>query len=242
MAKKPAAAGSRRRPAETELYPPIKSLLERQGYEVKGEVSGADLVACRGDDPPVIVELKAGFALALFHQAVARLAVTDAVYIAVPRGAGRGWQKALHENKALCRRLGLGLMAVRLSDGTVEVHLDPGPYRPRQSKPRRDSLLREFARREGDPNTGGSPARAGLVTAYRQDAVRLALYLSAHGPSKGADAARATGVARATRMMADDHYGWFERTAKGIYALTPRGADALCNVESPPNPYPQPRD
>ncbi len=37
--------------------------------------------------------------------------------------------------------------------------------------------------------------------------------------------ARATGVATATRMMADDHYGWFERVERGVYALTPKGAE-----------------
>lgn len=228
-------APRKKRPAETELYAPVKALLAAQGYDVKGEVAGADLVACRGDDPPVIVELKAGFALALYHQAVARQALTDAVYIAVPRGSGRGWARALAENRALCRRLGVGLIAVRLADGTVEVHLDPAPYQPRQNPARRTRLLREFARRTGDPNLGGSPARAGLVTAYRQDALRLARYLAEHGPAKGAVVARATGVGRATRMMADDHYGWFERVARGIFALTRQGRVALKGPDENPS-------
>ena len=53
---------------ETDLYAPIKRLLEGQGYIVKGEVGAADLVACRDDEDPVIVELKTGFTLSLFHQ------------------------------------------------------------------------------------------------------------------------------------------------------------------------------
>jgi hypothetical protein len=73
---------------ETDLYRPIKAYLEGQGYAVKAEVGAADVVACRGEDEPVIVELKTGFALALFHQAVARQALTDAVYVAVVRGFG----------------------------------------------------------------------------------------------------------------------------------------------------------
>lgn len=215
-----------RKPFETELYPPIKAFLEAQGYEVKSEIGAADVVACRADEDPVIVELKTGFALTLFHQAVARQAVTDHVYIAVPRGAGRAAHRALKDNTGLARRLGLGVITVRLSDGLVEVHCDPGPYRPRPSKPRKQRLLREFARRVGDPNTGGA-TRRGLITAYRQDALRCAGHLTAHGPSKGADVAAATGVAKATRMMADDHYGWFERVATGIYQLTPKGQGAL---------------
>jgi len=179
---------------ETDLYPPIKAFLAAQGYEVKAEVGAADVVARRGTDDPVIVELKTGFSLGLFHQAVARQSITDAVYVAVPRKTGRRFQAALKNNLKLARRLGLGLITVRMSDALVEVHLDPAPFSPRKSKPRRDRLLREFDRRVGDPNTGGS-TRVGLVTAYRQDALRCAAHLDAHGPSRGAEVARATGVA-----------------------------------------------
>lgn len=214
---------------ETDLYPPIKALLEGQGYEVKSEVGACDVMALRPDAPgddPVIIELKTGFSLSLIHQAIARQTVTDVVYVAVPRGKGRRWWAACKQMRMLCRRLGIGLILVRLADGHVEVALDPGPYRPRQSKPRKSRLLREFARRSGDPNTGGA-TRAGLVTAYRQDALRLAAHLAGNGPCKGAEVARATGVAQATRMMRDNHYGWFDRIDTGIYALSPRGSAAL---------------
>jgi hypothetical protein len=212
--------------SETDLYPPVKAFLEAQGYEVKAEVAGADVVACRDGADPVVVELKTGFSLALLRQGVARQAVTDWVYLAIPRPEGRAGQQALKANLTLCRRLGLGVLLVRLSDGHVEPRLDPGPYQPRKSKPRQGRLLREFARRAGDPNTGGV-SRTTIVTAYRQDALRCAAHLAAAGPSKGAEVARATGVVRATRMMADDHYGWFERVGTGIYRLTERGAAAL---------------
>ncbi|MEM9631503.1 MAG: DUF2161 domain-containing phosphodiesterase [Pseudomonadota bacterium] len=211
---------------ETDLYPPVKAYLVGQGYEVKAEVGAADIVACRGEEDPVIVELKTGFSLTLFHQAIERQAVTDAVYVAVARGTGRRFQQAVKSNLKLARRLGLGLMTVRLSDGFVEVHSDPAPYAPRKSKLRKDRLLREFSRRVGDPNTGGS-TRVTLVTAYRQDAIRCARHLEANGPSRGTDVAKATGVDRATRMMADDHYGWFERVERGVYALSPKGVESI---------------
>ena len=70
---------------EADLYPPIKALLESQGYEVKGEVGSADVVAVRGTEDPVVVELKTGFSLSLLHQAIDRQSVTDIVYLAVPR-------------------------------------------------------------------------------------------------------------------------------------------------------------
>jgi hypothetical protein len=209
---------------ETELYGPVKALFEAQGYTVKGEVGAADVVAIRCDEPPVIVELKRGFSLSLYHQAVARLSVADAVYIAVPCPRGRTTRRVLRDNLGLCRRLGLGLITVR--DGLAELRCDPGPYRPRQSAPRKARLLKEFARLEGDPNDGGA-TRHGLVTGYRQEALRCAAYLAETGPEKGALVARATGVAQATRIMADNHYGWFARVERGVYGLTDAGAQGL---------------
>ena len=208
---------------ETDLYAPIKALLESQGYEVKAEVGAADIVAVKDGAPPVIVEMKTGFSLALFHQAVERLKLTDTVYVAVPEWKGRTGWKAFRQNLTLCRRLGLG--AITVHDGAAQVHLDPVPYKPRQSKARRERLLGEFQRRVGDPNTGGSTRRP-LVTAYRQDALKCVKVLLATGPSKAADVARSAGVETARRIMADDHYGWFERVKTGIYQLSPKGRAA----------------
>ncbi len=208
---------------EVELYGPVKAFLGAQGYEVKGEIGAADVVAIRGDEPPVIVELKTGFSLALFHQGIARQAITDAVYLAVPAG---GTRKALAANVSMARRLGLGVMTVRARDGFVTVLADPGPYQPRQSKIRRERLLRAFARRQGDPLAGGS-ARAGIVTAYRRDAVTCAAHLAAQGPCSGAEIKQITGVEQATRIMANDHYGWFIRIERGIYDLTDAGRAGL---------------
>lgn len=211
---------------ETDLYLPVKRMLEGQGYTVKGEVGAVDVVAVRDGDEPVIVELKAGFSLSLFHQAIQRQSICDAVYVAVPRGIGRASYKALADNQALCRRLGLGLISVRLGDGFVEIHCDPAPYKPRQSKPRRTRLLREFVRLVGDPNSGGS-TRRNLVTAYRQEVLVCLRMLGDAGPSKAAEVARATRIAHARRLMADNHYGWFERVSTGIYALSPKGVAAI---------------
>lgn len=218
------------KPRETDLYPPIKAFLEDQGYVVKAEVGAADVVAVRGAEPPVIVELKTGFSLSLFHQCIARQRVSDDIYLAVPRQPGKRFAKSVKDNLGLARRLGLGLITVRLKDGLVEVHCDPGPFQPRKSAKATRLLLREFARRQGDPNDGGQ-TRAGLVTAYRQDSLKLAVYLFEVGACKGADVARETGVSRATTMMRDNHYGWFEKVEKGVYGLAPAGAAAIADVQ-----------
>lgn len=210
-------------PREADLYPPIKAYLQRQGYAVKGEVGAADVVAMRGSEPPLVVELKLGFSLTLFHQGIERLAVTDLVYVAVPAG---GQAKALRANVKLARRVGLGVMTVRLRDGHVEVLADPGPYAPRKSKKKATRLLRAFDRLQGDPNEGGA-TRHGIVTGYRQDALRCARFLAVHGPSKGAQVKEWAEVPQATRIMADDHYGWFQRVSRGVYDLTDAGRQGL---------------
>lgn len=212
---------------ESELYWPVKALLEGQGYRVKGEVGAVDLMAVRGDEPPVIVELKLRLTLTLYHQAVARMTVTDAVYIATAKPAGRTARRALKDNLALCRRLGLGFITV-LPDGRVEVHCDPGPYVPRKNKTRQARLLREFERLRGDPNAGGA-TRHGIVTAYRQDALICARHLAEHGPSRGRDVAAATAVKTATTLMRTNHYGWFDKVSVGVFALSEAGQRGLAD-------------
>lgn len=219
---------------EVDLYVPVKSFLEGQGYEVKAEVEGCDLVARRGDEPPVIVELKTGFTLPLVLQGVDRLALFDDVYLAVgvpaKPAAGSLWRRERRSIVKLCRRLGLGLLAVHepttRKDALVEPMLDPAPYQPRPNRRRQGRLLREFAHRVGDPNTGGTNQRP-IVTAYRQDALRCAAALSANGPTKASQVKAATGVERAATLMRNDVYGWFERVERGIYALSPKGREAL---------------
>ncbi|CTQ48646.1 DUF2161 domain-containing phosphodiesterase [Jannaschia donghaensis] len=211
---------------ETDLYPPVKTFLEAQGYAVKGEVGAADVLAVRGSEPPVIVELKTGFSLALVNQGIDRQAVTPHVYLAVPDVAGkRGWS-ALKSNLKLARRLGLGVLTVRGSDGLVTVHCDPGPFQPRLVKKPRERLLREFAARTGDPNKGGA-TRVGLVTAYRQNATLIAEFLLQAGHARGRDVKAATGVVRATAMMRSNHYGWFVKVETGVYALSDAGRSAI---------------
>ncbi|MDG3041899.1 DUF2161 domain-containing phosphodiesterase [Roseicyclus marinus] len=218
---------------ETALYPPVKAFLEAAGYEVKAEIGPADVVATRAGEDPVIVELKTAFSLTLFHQGIARLAVSDRVYLAVPRGKGRRWLKSLGDNTRLARRLGLGLMVVRLPDGLVEIACDPGPYAPRKSAPRQRALMAEFARRQGDPNMGGTNGQR--MTAYRQDALACARHLLGAGPTRGAAVKTATGVDRATTLMRDNHYGWFEKLGTGIYALSDTGRAALEGEGCKPN-------
>ena len=201
----------------------MKVLLEGQGYEVKAEVHGCDVVAARGDEPPVIVELKRTFGLGLVLQGIDRLAVTDSVYVAV--GV---WPPKIAEVRRLLRRVGLGLIVV--AHGRADVVLDPEPYQPRRSRKRATRLLLEHRRRIGDPNTGGTNRRP-IMTAYRQEAERCLAHLRA-GPTS-LRALRAAGdVPKAPAILRDDVYGWFERVERGVYRLTPKGEGALAALDT----------
>lgn len=214
---------------EADLYPPLKAFLEAQGYEVKAEIGACDIMALRAGDPPLVVEMKLGFNLSLVLQGVARQALFDTVYLAVA-APKKAWPARYKDIVALCRRLGLGLLVVTPGEagadpGLVEAHLDPGPYLPRRNTTRAGRLLREFQRRVGDPNQGGTTGIK-RMTAYRQDALRC-LASVADGPLKAAEVAKRAGVAKAASLMRADHYGWFDRVALGVYALSPKGLAAL---------------
>lgn len=212
---------------ESDLYAPVKALLEGQGYVVKGEVRGCDVVAVRGQEPPVVVELKRSFGLGLVLQGVDRLALTDLVYLAVGQ-----WPKQMKNVKMLCRRLGLGFIVV--AKDKADVVLDPAPYVPRQNKRKAGRMLGEHARRVGDPNLGGQAMRAPLMTAYRQEALRCAELLAVQGPMKVAALRAACDAPKAAQILQQDVYGWFERVERGVYAITPKGREGLERFDRKP--------
>mgnify|MGYP000113424175 FL=1 len=211
---------------ESTLYAPVKAMLEGRGFDVKAEIGGADVLAIN-DGAMLIVELKTKFSLTLLQQAVERQRVTELVYVAVPAPKGRTGSKAFKANVNLCRRLGIGVLSVT-PRGQVVVEADPGPYTPRPTPKKRALLLREFSRRRGDPNLGGT--RGSIETAYRQDARDCARYLHEQGAARGRDVAKATGVVNATRIMADNYFGWFQRVSTGIYDLSDVGRTALVGL------------
>jgi len=205
---------------EVDLYPAVKGFLEGEGFDVKGEVAGCDVVAVRREEPPVIVELKLSFTLGLVLQALDRLRLSDAVYVAVPAEAIR--RRGV---RSLCRRLGLGLLAIHGARQRVEVVVEPGPYRPPRDRRRAARILAEHARRQGDPTPGGA-SRIPVMTAYRQEALRIAAALG-EGPARVAALRQAAEAPNAGPILRRDVYGWFERVERGTYRLRDRGWAAL---------------
>ena len=212
-----------RRDPESSLYLPVKRFLEAQGFEVKGEIIGCDIVALRGDEPPrvVIAELKLTLNLELLLQGVERLRAADEVWLAVSqtrRGRDQD-RRALR----LCRLLGFGLLTVTPSTQRVQVVIEPGPYKPRPDNAKRRRLIREHVNRVGDPAVGGS-TRQPVMTAYRQQALACAAALRS-GPKRPRDLVPV--AQEAPKILQRDVYGWFERVERGVYRLTPAGEAAL---------------
>ena len=212
---------------EADLYPHVKGYLEDLGFEVRGEVGKCDVVGHDGGTL-VAVEMKLSLGLPVVYQALERLGAVDLVYVAVSVQDGRkaraNWDRQVPDAVRLCRMLGVGLLSVR--DGAVVVHCDPGPYAARKQPRRRAKLLGEFTRRSGDHNVGGTAKRP-RVTAYREDALRCAQALAAGGAASPARLRDLLGMPKAAGILRGNVYGWFERVRKGVYDVTPAGADAL---------------
>jgi len=213
--------------SETELYEPIKQFLESQGYIVRAEVRGCDIVAIRGDEPLLIVEMKKTFNLPLLIQGIDRLQKTETVYLATEQKNKGSAPYNLHwrDIQKLCRLLGLGLLTVRFYQTKkpfVEVLCEPIPYVPRKSMKKTASILKEFHARTGDFNVGGSNKRK-LVTAYREKALQCAAMLKKYGPLTIEELRKLTGNHKVAAILQINYYGWFQRVKRGSYELSEKG-------------------
>ena len=214
---------------ETTLYAPVKRFLESRGFVAKGEIGGCDVVAvAAGSASPLVVicELKLTFTLELVLQAVERAGACDEVWLAV-RLSRRGRERDSRV-RALCRRLGFGLLGVADS-GTVDVLSSPMAPIRRDPK-RRSRLMNEHRRRQGDPTPGGG-SRAPIMTYYRQQALACAAAIVG-APGRPRDLKDA--IPDAPKILQSNVYGWFRRVDRGLYALTDAGRDALQRWPQPP--------
>ncbi|PZE20339.1 DUF2161 domain-containing phosphodiesterase [Paenibacillus xerothermodurans] len=225
---------------ETELYAPVKSYFEQLGYSVRGEVNHCDLVAMRGEEPPVIVELKKNFSIPLLLQGIERLKLTRRVYVAfelpnkgrAPHGAS--WP----ELRNLCQMLGIGMITVQFfqrKQPSVYIECHPAEavgsapvraVRPRHNKRAAEQIVTEFKERHADYNVGGS-TKLKLMTSYREKALHLAYLLQQHGPLSPRKLREMTGNLKTASLLQKNFYRWFQRVERGIYRVTPLGEEAL---------------
>lgn len=232
------------------MYAPIKDFLVRQGYDVRSEVRGCDVVAEK-DGEMIVLEMKSRLSVALLAQAAARQKAVDSVYVVVPHPGSKvrskDWRNACH----LVRRLELGLILVGLPpltvsrknaehrdlvedqarEASVEIAFHPIPFERKKRKGERLAIIREFRGRSVDCNQGGSPGGK-LVTAYRENAVRIACFLSVLGPSAPARLREFGTGPKTLSILYDNYYRWFERVGRGVYALASRGAEEAAQYEA----------
>lgn len=209
---------------ESDLYPPVRSYLETLGYSVNGEIMSCDILANK-EDEWLVVELKKTLNLEVILQAAERQKISDTVYIAVfkPKQFSKSskYKRICH----LLRRLEIGLFLVSFkgSEHKVEVVQTAERFDRVQSQrvnaKKRSQIQNEFKKRK--TKTTGGITKTKIMTAYREDAVRIGELLEISGPSKPAQL-RETGLElkRIQTILYKDYYGWFNRVETGIYQVS----------------------
>lgn len=218
---------------EEDMYLPVKELLLGFGYTVKSEVEHCDVTAVK-EDELIVVEMKKSLNLDVIVQSVLRQKLTDKVYIAVPKPGRELFSKRWNNICHVLKRLGIGLILVsfRSARAFAQIEFEPEAYYGRTSSKKvntkkRQSVLKEFNERHGDYNTGGS-TRKRLVTAYKEMAIHIACCLERFGVlSPKQLRILGTDKDKTRAVLADNHYGWFDRVSNGKYVLNEHGIKDL---------------
>jgi hypothetical protein len=108
---------------------------------------------------------------------------------------------------------------------------DPLPRQKRKLSKRKRAVIKEIKDRSGNYNIGGS-SKTKLMTAYREQAIFIATCLETKGPSSPKSLKLIGAGDKTQSILADNHYGWFQRIDRGIYELTKNGRQEL-------NQYPE---
>lgn len=212
---------------ESMLYKPVKALFEALDFEVKAEIGACDIVAMR-ENEIMAVELKQRLNLDVILQALDRQKIVDTVYIAVFESGVPKSKEKFKDTVHLLRRLEIGLVLVSEQAGEWQafIHTDAIPFdrvlAKRTNKHKHLALKKEFERRYGDDNVGGT-TRTKRMTAYRQDAIGFALMIAEGTCTVAEMRLKAPALEKKIDIMRKNFYGWFMRIDRGIYALTASG-------------------
>ncbi len=207
------------------MYPIIKDTLEKRGFTVKAEVESIDIVAQK-DGKTLLIEMKQTYSLALIYQGSERQKLSDYVYLAIVKPTEKSLNsKTFKQKKTITQRLGLGLMVVDIAMNQVTFLIDPSLREPRKDAKKRRKLEKEFLLRQTAINEGGV-TQTKIITAYRELALKILDFLrDGEQPLKAI--VKHTGAMKTTRILMDNHYGWFTRVSRGVYALSEEGRAAL---------------
>ena len=210
---------------ETDLFNPVKTLLESMGYHIKGEIGALDVFGI-SDKGSIAIELKLSITLKLIYQAIDRQKVADIVYVAVPKDALKKHQKQYKSLIDLLKRLNLGLIVVEKKEASILLEtqsFETSKLIHQKRKTKR--ILSEFHRRENHVNVGGTKGKK--VTAYKESVIRVAHMLSKMKTASPKQLKAHTGIDHADTILMKNYEGWFEKVDRGIYQLSSKGEQEL---------------
>jgi hypothetical protein len=209
---------------ETDLYSPVRALLTVLGFTVRGEVKGCDIAAVK-DNTLWLIEMKLTANLKLLFQAAEKQTMTDWVFVAIPRPK-KARDKHYTQFSRLLKKLNIGLITVSLDSEhpTAEIIRYPAGNDTKNNAAAR-KIKREIAGRTVDTQ-GGTQEK--VNTAYREKCIKIAVLLEIHGP------VNAPALIKTHRCGADTYnilrantYGWYEKTGRGLFALSEQGRSYL---------------
>ncbi|MCD8091159.1 MAG: DUF2161 family putative PD-(D/E)XK-type phosphodiesterase [Clostridiales bacterium] len=204
---------------EADLYEPVKTLFENEGYEVKGEVKGCDLV-CRRENEIIVCELKLHFNLKLVYQLLDRKTLSPAVYGAVLIPKRKSGRKNILR---LMKEIDCGLIFVSEETEIPEVVFNPKGSSFKNNR-RTKKLKAEFENRSFE-NKGGVNKTA-IMTAYKEQSIKLLCYLEALGEASPAELRKLGFGANVRNILYNNYYGWFVKLRRGVYGLSDLGRQA----------------
>lgn len=218
---------------EVDLHEPCKKWLEGKQAVVRSEVKDIDMMGIFSDQVTIAIEMKLSLNLEVINQAVQRQKLVDYVYIATVHNSKTLSNKRTKLTMETLRRLNLGWISVNFkgSPPIVQVLVEAKDFDMEMSKKRnaksKERLIREFNNRSGDFNQAGSTRRK-LMTAYREEALKIAYALSLHEAlSVKQLKAMGTHKEKTSSILNSNFYKWFTKVDRGVYALSETGAKGL---------------
>jgi hypothetical protein len=131
--------------------------------------------------------------------------------------------------RRLCRRLGLGLLAVHPEGQPRARRGGPRPRPPTPPPPQQDPrppracASTPAAKATPPPAARPAPARSSPPTARRRCAAPTCCAGTVGGPLPVAQVREEAGAPNAARVLYRNVYGWFEPAGRGLYRLTEEG-------------------
>lgn len=211
---------------ETELYAPVKTLLNSMGYYVKAEVKSVDILAV-SEQQTIAVELKTAITMKLIYQAIDRQKIADQVYVAIPKTAMQSHKENFKSFELLLNRLGIGLIIVLGDDAHIRQEpkvLDISLSNRRNTRQKK-TLMNEFHERINHVNVGGTKGK--VLTLYREKALLVAHALMQHPGLSTTELKHYTQIENVSSILLKNYERWFIKIDRAKYSIHPDKIDEI---------------